>query len=87
MALPEREPDNVDEALQAERSGLALKTVGWVLLAMDFILLSFVWVSLRSGSKFWLIWVLAEAFLGLLLIRIGITKRARAARRVRRPAA
>ncbi len=87
--MTEREPEQMDEALQVERTGAVLKTVGWVLLAMDFILVSFVWVSLRSGSKFWLIWVLAEAFLGLLLIRIGIAKRARAAREVgfKKPAA
>ncbi len=87
--MAEREPEQMDVALRTERSGAVLKTVGWVLLAMDFILVNFLWVSLRSGSKFWLIWVLAEAFIGLLLIRVGISRRARAAREVnlRKPAA
>ncbi len=85
--MPEREPESMDEALQAERTGMVLKTVGWVVLAMDFILVNFVWISLRSGSKFWLIWVLAQAFVGLLLVRIGITRGARSDRRVNRPAA
>ena len=85
--MSERERERMDEALQMERAGLALKTVGWLLLGCDFILLVFVWVSLRSGSLFWLIWVLAEAFLGLLLIRIGIAKRTHSSRKVGRPAA
>ena len=79
--MSERERETMSEALQQERSGLVLKTVGWVLLGMDFLLLVFVWISLRSGSLFWLIWVLAQAFLGLLLIRIGIGRRAHASRK------
>lgn len=81
------EPESMEEVLQAERAGLVLKAVGWVLLAMDLILVAFVWTGLRAGSRFWLFWVLAQAFLGLLLIRVGITKRARAGGQAGRPAA
>lgn len=77
---PDREPEQLEGALEAERTGAVLKTIGWVILAMDFILASFVWVSLRTGSKFWLIWVLVQAFVGLLLIRLGIWKRTQAGR-------
>ncbi len=80
MALPEREPERMQAALEAERSGAVLKTIGGVLLAMDFILVVFVWVGHRTGSNFWLYWVLIQGFLGLLLIRVGITKQRRADR-------
>ncbi len=80
MGLPEREPDRMQAALEAERAGTVLKTVGIVLLAMDLILVVFVWVGHRTGSNFWLYWVLIEAFVGLLLIRMGISKQRRAGR-------
>jgi hypothetical protein len=42
---------------------------------MDFVLLIFVYVGLRSGSYMWLWWVLGEGILGLVLIEIGMRKR------------
>lgn len=49
--------------------------VAKVLLWMDFLLLAFVFVGLRSGSDFWLWWVIGEGILGLLLLEIGSRKR------------
>jgi hypothetical protein len=42
---------------------------------MDFLLLAFVSVGLRSGSDFWFWWVIGEGILGLLLLEIGSRKR------------
>ena len=61
--------------MERKRSGMALITVGKVLLWMDFLLLIFVFVGLRSGSQMWMWWVIGEGILGLLLIEIGMHRR------------
>ena len=61
--------------VERKRSGMALITVGKVLLWMDFLLLAFVFVGLRSGSQMWMWWVIGEGILGLLLIEIGMHRR------------
>ena len=61
--------------VERKRSGMVLITVGKVLLWMDFLLLAFVFVGLRSGSQMWMWWVLGEGILGLVLIEIGMHKR------------
>ena len=61
--------------VERNRSGMALITVGKVLLWMDFLLLAFVLEGLRDGSQMWMWWVLGEGILGLLLIEIGMRKR------------
>jgi hypothetical protein len=61
--------------VERKRSGMTLITAGKVLLWMDFILLMFVYVGLRSGSFMWLWWVLGEGVLGLVLIEVGMRKR------------
>jgi len=62
-----------DEAVMAgdERSGAVMVTVGKLLLWFAFILCSFVYVGLRSGSHMWLLWVLGQGSLGLLLFGMG----------------
>lgn len=50
-------------------------TVGKLLLWIDFLLLTFVYVGLRGGSDFWLWWVIIEGVIGLLLLEIGSRKR------------
>lgn len=57
------------------RTGNALMTVGKLLLWMDFLLLAFVYVGLRSGSVFWMWWVIIEGVIGLLLLEIGSRNR------------
>ena len=65
-----------DEGMLArERLGMALITVGKVLLWFDFMLLAFVAVGVRSGSYMWLWWVLGQGILGMALIEIGMRKR------------
>jgi hypothetical protein len=61
--------------LERQRSGAVLITVAKVLLWMDFLLLAFVYVGLRSGSDFWVWWVIGEGILGLVLLEIGSRKR------------
>jgi hypothetical protein len=63
--------------VERKRSGMALITAGKVLLWVDFVLLIFVYVGLRSGSYMWLWWVVGEGILGLVLIEIGMRKRGR----------
>lgn len=58
-----------------ERVGSVLMTAGKVLLWFAFILCSFVYVGLRSGSHMWMWWVLGEGILGLTLLIIGAHKR------------
>lgn len=61
--------------LERQRSGAVLITVAKVLLWMDFLLLAFVYVGLRSGSDFWFWWVIGEGILGLLLLEVGSRRR------------
>jgi len=67
----------MEEAAMAgeERVGSVLMTAGKVLLWFAFILCSFVYVGLRSGSHMWMWWVLGEGILGFALLVIGAHKR------------
>jgi len=77
-------PDNLvvirreEQALAMLRRARVAMTVGKVLLWMDLLLLCFVYVGLRSGSKLWLLWVLVEGVLGLVLVGAGAYQRRRA---------
>ncbi len=76
-AMPSIKLDRLEEVgiVEEQRKGLVLMTVGRVLLWMDFLLLAFVYVGLKSGSHMWMWWVLAEGVLGLVLLEIGAHKR------------
>ena len=58
-------------ALEEQRRGTVLITVGKVLLWMDLILACFVYVGFRTGSYLFLWWVLVEGILGLALMGVG----------------
>jgi pheromone shutdown protein TraB len=58
-------------ALEEQRRGGVLITVGKVLLWMDLVLACFVYAGLRVGSHLFLWWVLGEGLLGLLLMAAG----------------
>ncbi len=60
------------------RRGTVVMAAGRVLLWMDLLLLSFVYMSVRDGSDFWLWWVIAEALLGGSLVLFGSWYRSRA---------
>lgn len=67
------------------RVGHTMATAGKVLLWMDFLLLAFVYVGVRSGSMFWTWWVIGEAILGVALLAAGIRIRKRAVARSHGP--
>ena len=69
-------------ALEGQRQGAVMMTVGKVLLWMDLILACFVYVGLKSGSHFFLWWVIAEGVLGFALLGAGSQKRSEANRRL-----
>ena len=68
--------------LERQRRAGVMITVGKVLLWMDVILACFVYVGLRSGSYFFLWWVIAEGVLGFALLGAGLQKRSEANRRL-----
>jgi len=53
------------------RWGSVAVVSGEVLLWMDLILLSFVYMSIRDGSWFWLWWVLSQGALGAIIVIAG----------------
>jgi len=59
------------------RWGSVAVVSGEVLLWMDLILLSFVYMSIRDGSWFWVWWVLAQGGLGGILVVAGTRYRHR----------
>jgi hypothetical protein len=69
-----------DLALRAQRSGGVMSVVGWTLITFDCLIAVWIWVGLRSGSDFWLYWVVIEGVLGLVLVWMGIRRRAAGAR-------
>ena len=68
--------------LERQRQAGVIITVGKVLLWMDLILACFVYVGLKSGSHFFLWWVIAEGVLGFALLGAGSQKRSEAIRRL-----
>ncbi|HKV78087.1 MAG TPA: hypothetical protein VJP02_08115 [Candidatus Sulfotelmatobacter sp.] len=69
-------------ALEKQRQGAVMMTVGKVLLWMDLILVCFVYAGLRVGSHLFLWWVVAEGVLGFALVGVGSHKKADAQRKL-----
>jgi len=67
-------------ALELERHGEVYLTVGKALLGMELILVCFVDISLRTGSRLFVWWVVAEGLLGVLLLAIGVRQKSEAHR-------
>jgi hypothetical protein len=65
-------------ALEVESRGQTIITVGETLLGFDLILICFVEIGLRTGSRLFLWWVIVEGVLGLVLMAIGMRQRANA---------
>ncbi len=68
--------DRGDQAMDTQRLGAILITIGWQLIAFDSLVGVWIWVGLRSGSMFWLWWVLATGIVALFLLWFGNHKRA-----------
>jgi pheromone shutdown protein TraB len=69
-------------ALEEQRQGLVLITVGNVLLGMDLLLACFVYSGLQAGSYMFLWWVLGEGVLGLGMVGVGSHKKSDARRKI-----
>lgn len=65
-------------ALELESRGEAMVTVGKALLGMDFILVSFVDISVRTGSRLFIWWTIVEGLLALLFVAIGVHQKSQA---------
>ncbi len=65
---------------RAARKGTVLKAVGWLLIVFDLIPVVWLWVGWRSGSDFWMWWVLAEGVIGVALLIAGTIVKSRSAR-------
>lgn len=65
-------------ALELERCGEAIITIGKALLGMELILVCFVDISVRTGSRLFIWWVVVEGLLGLILVAIGVRQKSRA---------
>lgn len=81
MDLTEGMDERIQEetsALELERRGEALITVAKALLGMGLILVCFVEISVRTGSRLFIWWVIIEGLLGLLLVAIGLHQKSEA---------
>ena len=65
-------------ALELESVGEAMITVGEALLGMDFILVCFVDISVRTGSRLFIWWTIVEGLLALLFVAIGVHRKSQA---------
>jgi pheromone shutdown protein TraB len=73
--ISQRRIEQETALLERQRRAGVMITVGKVLLWMDLILACFVYVGLKSGSHFFLWWVIAEGVLGFALLGVGSQKR------------
>lgn len=74
--------DREEQALELERHGDSVMTVGKALLGMDLILVCFVDVGFRTGSYLFLWWVIVEGLLGCVLLGIGAHQKSEAERKL-----
>ena len=65
-------------AMELEEHGEAFITVGKALIGMDMILVCFVEISVRTGSRLFIWWVILEGLLGLICVIIGVTHKSKA---------
>jgi pheromone shutdown protein TraB len=67
-------------SLEVESRGDTIITMGEILLWFDLILICFIEIGLRTGSRLFLWWVIAEGVLGLVLVAIGMHHKSMARR-------
>jgi hypothetical protein len=68
--------DRGDQAMDTQRLGAILLTVGWQIIVFDFVVGVWIWVGLRGGSFFWFWWVVGTGIVALFLLWLGAHKRA-----------
>ena len=54
---------------------MLLMTVGKIMLGMDLLLLAFVYVGLKGGSRLWVWLVIADGIAAMIFLGIGAQKR------------
>jgi protein-S-isoprenylcysteine O-methyltransferase Ste14 len=69
-------------AEELEQRALALRAVGWLLLAVGGIVAVFVFVGFRIGSLLWLYWTAIEGIAGMGLIAAGMRLEEMASRKM-----
>jgi hypothetical protein len=67
----DRDQVAIDNTVENRRLGSILLTLGWILLWVDAGLGIFFFISLRSGSWFWPVWVAVQGLFGLVLVIMG----------------
>jgi hypothetical protein len=67
----DRDQAAIDDTVENRRLGSVFLSLGWILLWFDAMLGVFFFISLRSGSWFWPIWLGIEGALGLALVMMG----------------
>ncbi|HXZ79599.1 MAG TPA: hypothetical protein VEG30_06695 [Terriglobales bacterium] len=64
-------PHADDALLDRHERALALRTVGGLLLVVDFVLIVFIPSDWQVGSTMWLWWTGIQAVLGAVLVGVG----------------
>ena len=54
-----------------EELALSLRVLGWLLLALDWIIVVFVPIGLKEGSTLWAWWFGVQGFIGVSLVVAG----------------
>jgi hypothetical protein len=57
---------------ELEQRALAMRALGWLLLAVDGIVAVFVFVGIRTGALLWLYWTAIEGAAGMGLVVAGL---------------
>jgi hypothetical protein len=68
--------DRGDQAMDTQRWGAILITIGWQIIAFDCLVGVWIWVGFRTGSMFWFWWVVGTGIVALFLLWFGNHKRA-----------
>lgn len=76
---------NAEPVVDREERGLGIKAVGFAMLGFVGIVLVFVPIGLRVGSRFWLFWVAIQGFIGMSLVGFGTMMEKKAAQEIEQP--
>ncbi len=74
----------MDAGLHQEQDSEVVRALGWLFMLFDTIPAVWIWVGLRSGSRFWLWWTLAEGVAALAAIIIAGRMKSHAMRLINR---
>jgi hypothetical protein len=78
MADVERRTESpADAAIEEQQFGRVLSVLGWTLIIFDCVVGVWIWVGFRSGSFFWLYWVVGTGAVAVVLLWYGAHKQAR----------